>query len=190
MYRDHEPIPLSAISSHRPTIPPLPACRAEAVRRRAGEGRGEGEPFDRKHPSDHGGKTIQIHPAQPLTECPEGALEISQGSSTSSASATTPGRTTQHSAANCEAARQRESIMRRISQTSPRIHGESRPPKLDAYRGREPGRDLQADSTSDAKGTPKRPRQSRDRAPIAVHEKPRRFIGWENRSPKEIRTTK
>ncbi len=35
---DHEPMPSSAVPSHRPTIPPLPTCRAEAWRRRAGEG--------------------------------------------------------------------------------------------------------------------------------------------------------
>ncbi len=39
----------------------------------------------------------------------------------------------------------------------------------DAHRSHEPGHGLQVASTSDAEGTPKRPRQSRDRAPIAVH---------------------
>lgn len=48
---------------------------------------------------------MKKHPAQPLTECPKRAQDISQRSSASNASATTPGSAVNNPAANREAAR-------------------------------------------------------------------------------------
>ncbi len=58
--------------------------------------------------------TMNHPPTQALTECPERAQDISQGSSTSNARATTPGKSRWHPAANCEAARSANPICGRI----------------------------------------------------------------------------